>query len=142
MKRARSTVAGRAPSFADVQARIRRFVADRDWQRYHTPKNLSMALAVEAAELMEIFQWMTPAESRRAKLSAAKLRAARDEVADVLILALNLAGVLGFDPGAAAIDKLARAARKYPAARFNGRYEAAARRQSARRRSTISTSRA
>jgi NTP pyrophosphatase (non-canonical NTP hydrolase) len=108
-------------TFDAVQKKIRAFVAERDWSRFHSPKNLSMALAVEAAELMEIFQWMTTEESRR--LPEKKRRAARDEVADVLILALNLAGVLGFDPADAVVKKLAKAARKYPAKRFRGRYE-------------------
>lgn len=108
---------------AELQEKIRAFVAERDWHRFHSPKNLSMALAVEAAELMEIFQWMTTEESRGKSLPEKKRRAARDEVADVLILALNLATVLGFDPAEAVATKLARVARKYPAKRYRGRYE-------------------
>lgn len=111
------------PTFALLQERIRAFVEERDWRRFHSPKNLSMALAVEAAELLEIFQWMTPEESRKRRLPEKKRRAARDEVADVLILALNLANVLGFDPAEAVAAKLERVARKYPAKRYRGRYE-------------------
>ncbi len=111
----------RRKTLAELQADIRRFVDAREWRRFHSPKNLSMALAVEAAELMEIFQWMTAEESRA--LPPKKRSAAADEVGDVLLLALNLAQVLEIDPAAAVSRKLRRAARKYPVHRYRGRYE-------------------
>ena len=92
---------------------LREFCAARDWHRYHTPKNLVMALSVEAAELVEHFQWSTPEESL--DLPAAKRAAVADEVADVLIYLTELADVLGIDPIAAARDKIVKNAAKYPA---------------------------
>ena len=94
---------------------LRQFAAARDWRRYHTPKNLAMALIVEAAELVEQFQWATPDESR--SLSAEKAAAVRDEVADVLIYLVEMADVLEIDLIAAARDKIAKNALKYPAPR-------------------------
>jgi NTP pyrophosphatase (non-canonical NTP hydrolase) len=92
---------------------LRRFAAARDWQPFHTPKNLAMAMIVEAAELVEHFQWLTPEQSLA--LSTEKLAEVRDEVADTLIYLVELADVLGIDPLAAARDKIAKNAVKYPA---------------------------
>jgi NTP pyrophosphatase (non-canonical NTP hydrolase) len=101
----------------DLQAELRHFAAERDWQPFHTPKNLSTALMVEAAELAEIFQWMTPEQSRKAMLEPeAKARVA-EEVADVLLYLLQVADHCQIDIIQAAMQKLARNAQKYPATR-------------------------
>ena len=92
---------------------LREFAAARDWRGFHTPKNLAMALIVEAAELVEHFQWATPDES--CSLSPEKAAAVRDEVADVLIYLVEMADVLDIDLIAAARDKIAKNALKYPA---------------------------
>ena len=92
---------------------LREFCAARDWHRYHTPKNLVMALSVEAAELVEHFQWATPEESLNP--AVAKRADVADEIADVLIYLTELADVLGIDPIAAAREKIAKNALKYPA---------------------------
>jgi len=92
---------------------LRVFCAARDWHRYHTPKNLVMALSVEAAELVEHFQWATPEESLN--LDAAKREAVADEIADVLIYLTELADVTGIDMIAAARAKIVKNAVKYPA---------------------------
>ncbi|MCX8086853.1 MAG: nucleotide pyrophosphohydrolase [Rhodocyclaceae bacterium] len=92
---------------------LREFAAARDWGRYHTPKNLAMAMIVEAAELVEHFQWATPEESLAPPPE--KLAAIRDEVADTLIYLVELADRLGIDLIAAARDKIAKNAIKYPA---------------------------
>ncbi|MDK9702800.1 MAG: nucleotide pyrophosphohydrolase [Sulfuritalea sp.] len=92
---------------------LRAFCAARDWHRYHTPKNLVMALSVEAAELVEHFQWATPEESLA--LAPEKRAEVADEIADVLIYLTELADVLGIDPIAAARDKIVKNAVKYPA---------------------------
>jgi NTP pyrophosphatase (non-canonical NTP hydrolase) len=94
---------------------LREFAAARDWRGFHTPKNLAMALIVEAAELVEHFQWATPDESCR--LSPEKAAAVRDEVADVLIYLVEMADVLDIDLIAAARDKVAKNALKYPVPR-------------------------
>ena len=92
---------------------LRAFCAARDWHRYHTPKNLVMALSVEAAELVEHFQWATPEESMA--LPPEKRAEVADEIADVLIYLTELADVLGIDPIAAAREKIVKNAAKYPA---------------------------
>ena len=92
---------------------LRAFCAARDWHRYHTPKNLVMALSVEAAELVEHFQWATPEESLA--LAPEKRAEVADEIADVLIYLTELADVLGIDPIAAAREKIVKNAAKYPA---------------------------
>ena len=91
---------------------LRAFCAARDWHRFHTPKNLVMALSVEAAELVEHFQWATPEESQN--LVPAKRAEVADEIADVLIYLTELADVLGIDPIAAAREKIVKNAVKYP----------------------------
>lgn len=91
---------------------VRSFARERGWEKYHTPKNLSMALAVEAAELMEIFQWMTPAEC--SELTPQQKVHAGEELADITIYALRLFDVLGIDPESAVNDKIRKNARKYP----------------------------
>lgn len=97
----------------DLRDALREFCAARDWHRYHTPKNLVMALSVEAAELVEHFQWSTPEES--IALDDAKRAEVADEIADVLIYLTELADVLGIDPIAAAREKILKNAAKYPA---------------------------
>ncbi len=92
---------------------LREFAAARDWRQYHTPKNLAMAMIVEAAELVEHFQWATPEESLTP--SAEKLGEIRDEVADTLIYLVELADALDIDLIAAARDKIVKNAIKYPA---------------------------
>jgi len=103
------------PSITDLTTlrdALRDFCAARDWHRYHTPKNLVMALSVEAAELVEHFQWATPEESLA--LAPEKRAEVADEIADVLIYLTELADVLGIDPITAARDKIVKNAVKYP----------------------------
>lgn len=92
---------------------LREFAAARDWRQYHTPKNLAMAMIVEAAELVEHFQWSTPEESLSPE--PGKLEEIRDEVADTLIYLVELADALDIDLIAAARDKMVKNAIKYPA---------------------------
>lgn len=103
----------------DLARRLRVFARDRDWDRFHTPKNLAMALAVEAAELMEHFQWLDGGES--AQLDNATLKGVREEIGDVLIYLVRLADRLGIDPLAAARDKMVINQRKYPAQKVRGK---------------------
>ena len=97
---------------ATLRDALRDFCAERNWHRYHTPKNLVMALSVEAAELVEHFQWATPEESQN--LAPGKRAEVADEIADVLIYRTELADVLGIDPIAAAREKIVKNAVKYP----------------------------
>ncbi|MEO7752757.1 MAG: DUF429 domain-containing protein [Terracoccus sp.] len=95
--------------------RIRAFSAERDWEQFHTPKNLAMALSVEVSELVEIFQWLTPEESA-AVMAGDRRQDVLDEVADVTTYLLRLVDVLGIDLDAALADKTVRNAERYPAA--------------------------
>ena len=101
-----------------LRRHIREFAEARAWERYHTPKNLVMALSVEAAELLEPFQWLTPEQSQ--DLSAEQHEAVRQEIADVLIYLTRLADLLDIDLLDAAADKLALNARKYPVEKARG----------------------
>ena len=97
---------------------LRRFADERDWDQFHAPKNLAMALSVEAAELLEHFQWLGEDESRR--LPAEKLTQVGDEMADVLLYLVRLADKLGVDLAAAARRKMQVNAQKYPPERARG----------------------
>jgi NTP pyrophosphatase (non-canonical NTP hydrolase) len=102
----------------ELKARVREFVAERDWERFHSPKNLAMALSVEASELVELFQWLTEEES--AALDAVRRRRVAEELADVLWFLVRLADRLDVDLLAAAESKLAANEAKYPADRVRG----------------------
>jgi len=101
---------------------IRQFVEERDWRQFHAPKNVSMALAIEAAELMEHFQWLDAEASRKLPDDAAKLAAIGEELADVIGYALALANELGIDVSDTIRAKMIKNAQKYPAKEFRGRY--------------------
>lgn len=101
---------------------VRSFVAERDWQQFHSPKNLSMALAIEAAELMEHFQWIDAERSRRVADDPAKREAVADELADVLCYVLALANELQIDLSDAVRVKMQKNRDKYPAEQYRGRY--------------------
>ena len=104
-------------NIANLQATLRHFAAEREWQPFHTPKNLATALMVEAAELAEVFQWMTPEESREAHLDAVSKQRIGAEIADVLLYLLRVADHTQVDVEQAVKDKLVRNAQKYPAKR-------------------------
>jgi dCTP diphosphatase len=105
-------------SIAALQQQLKDFAAARDWDQFHSPKNLSMALAVEAAELVEEFQWLSEDASRQ--LTGERRERVRLEAADVFIYLLRLADKLGIDLLAAAADKMELNERKYPAERVRG----------------------
>ena len=105
-------------SIEQLREALRQFAAERDWDQFHSPKNLSMALIVEAAELLEHFQWMSEPES--AALSSAKHAEVRAEMADVFIYLVRLADRLDVDLLQAASDKIRLNALRYPADQFRG----------------------
>lgn len=104
--------------FEDLKQRLVEFARDRDWEQFHSPKNLSMALIVEAGELLEHFQWLTQDESY--KLSPEKLKAVELELADILIYLTRIAGKLNVDLFAAALKKMDLNEQKYPAETVRG----------------------
>ena len=106
---------------ADLRAIVRQFVAEREWQPFHNPKNLSGSIAIEAAELMEIFQWLTAEQSQDTVHDPSALQHAREELADVFIYCIALANVLNIDLGQAIHDKMAVNAVKYPVETVRGR---------------------
>ena len=101
-----------------LRDRVRAFAAERDWDQFHSPKNLAMALAAESGEMLEIFQWLTEAQSR--SLDAKTQARAAEEVADILLYLLRLCDQLGIDPVAAAGRKIEENARKYPVDKARG----------------------
>src|SRR4051812_22120951 len=105
------------------------FVNERDWRQFHSPKNLSMSLAIEAAELMEHFQWIDVPESREAVNDLARLSPIAEELADVLCYSFALANELGLDIDTIVREKMAKNALKYPADEFRGRYGSGDRKQ-------------
>lgn len=102
----------------ELQEKLRAFVAARDWAQFHSPKNLAGGLATEAAEILEIFLWLTEAES--SQLSADKLASLRDEIGDVQLYLVNLADKFALDPLDCALAKLAANEAKYPVERVRG----------------------
>ncbi|MBJ6978393.1 nucleotide pyrophosphohydrolase [Luteimonas sp. MC1895] len=102
----------------ELQAALRRFADERDWGQFHSPKNLAVSLSLEAAEVLEHFQWLTEAQSRT--LDDARRQAVAHEIADVLLYLLQLSDRLGIDPMQAAREKLALNAERYPADKARG----------------------
>ncbi len=103
-----------------IQQQLREFAQARDWEQFHSPKNLAIALAVEAAELVEPFQWMKEEDSRRLSENAADYAQVREEIADVLIYLLRLADQLDIDLEQAVAEKMRLNAEKYPVALARG----------------------
>jgi NTP pyrophosphatase (non-canonical NTP hydrolase) len=99
------------PAILNLQ---RSFVKERQWEKFHTPKNLSMALAGEAAELMEIFQWLSSTESKTVMKNPVKAKAVSHEMADVFYYLLRLADVLGINLEEAFLEKMEHNQAKYP----------------------------
>lgn len=112
-----------ATTLADLKGRVLAFVRERDWEQFHSPKNLSMALAAETGELMEHFLWATPEQSRAIASEPAKRSKIADELADVVIYALEFANITGLDVAAAIEAKMAANAKKYPVEKARGRSE-------------------
>lgn len=104
----------------EVRQFLRRFAAERDWEQFHTPKNLAMALAGEAGELLEIFQWLTVEESAKIMDDGERAQAVADELADVLQYVVRLADVLGVDLSEALWRKLRSNEARYPADEVQG----------------------
>jgi len=116
-------MADSSTTIAELREIVRRFVEERDWKQFHSPKNLVMSLAIEVAELMEHFQWIDAAESRRISKEPEKVAEVREEIADVLCYLLAIANELEIDLSDAMRDKMVKNAVKYPADLSRGRYD-------------------
>lgn len=110
-----------ATTLAEIKTKVLAFARERDWEQFHSPKNLSMALAAEAGELMEHFLWSTPEHSIAVAHDPAKRTRIADELADVVIYAVEFANATGLDLAAAIEAKMAANAQKYPVEKAKGR---------------------
>jgi len=102
---------------------VKQFIDERDWQKYHNPKNLAMSISIEAAELMEFFQWLTMEESILLKDNKAKFEKIKEEVADIIIYCLSIGNVLDIDLSKAILDKIEKNKSKYPISKYKGNFE-------------------
>jgi NTP pyrophosphatase (non-canonical NTP hydrolase) len=109
-------------TLAELRKLVNDFVDRRDWHQFHAPKNLAMSMAIEAAELMEHFQWASAEQSRQVVEAPERLEAVADELADVFCYGLALANELGLDLATALRRKIAKNDRKYPVEEYRGRY--------------------
>jgi NTP pyrophosphatase (non-canonical NTP hydrolase) len=109
-------------SVAELKQVVAEFVAERDWQQFHSPKNLSMAMAIEVAELMEHFQWISMEDSRQLQGDSQKREQVAEELSDVFCYLLAMANELQIDLADSLLAKMQKNRRKYPADEFRGRY--------------------
>jgi dCTP diphosphatase len=116
-----AALADSVTTISELKSRVLAFVHEREWEQFHSPKNLSMALAAETGELMEHFLWATPEQSRAIANEPAKRAKIADELADVVIYAIEFANMTGLDISAAIEAKMAANARKYPVEKARGR---------------------
>lgn len=110
-------------TIAGIKEHVLAFAQERDWEQFHSPKNLSMALAAEAGELMEHFLWSTPDASREIACVPAKRAKIEEELADVVIYAMEFANITGIDVSQAIWKKMKSNALKYPVEKARGRSE-------------------
>ena len=108
-------------TLTNLRQRVAEFIAARDWEQFHTPKNLSASIAIEAAEILEHFQWLTEQQAAAAMQDEEKLAAVVDEMADVVIYVLSLANALGVDVSQAVLGKLERNEERFPADEWRGK---------------------
>lgn len=107
-------------TIAELCSGVQRFVDERDWGQFHNPKDLSVSLCIEAAELLELFQWLRPEEVARTSREPETRACVASELADVLIYSLGLANALDLDVTTAVMEKLAANAHKYPTDHYQG----------------------
>jgi dCTP diphosphatase len=110
-----------ATTIGEIKARVLAFAREREWEQFHAPKNLSMALAAEAGELMEHFLWSTPDASREVVNDPKKRQQIEEELADVVIYAIQFSNMAGIDLAAAIESKMTANAAKYPVEKAKGR---------------------
>lgn len=109
-------------TFEELKCIIQQFVDERDWQKYHNPKNLAMSISIESAELMEIFQWLTMEESILLKNNKAKFEKIKEEIADIIIYCISLGSILDIDLSKAILEKIEKNKSKYPTSKYKGNF--------------------
>ncbi|MEW6606893.1 MAG: nucleotide pyrophosphohydrolase [bacterium] len=110
-------------TFETLKKLVEEFIAERNWQKYHNPKNLAMSISIESAELMEIFQWLTLEESIGLKDNKEKFEQIKEEVADIIIYCLSLSNILNIDLNQAILEKIEKNKAKYPTFKYKGNFE-------------------
>lgn len=106
--------------FEKLKSKVRHFVRERDWEKYHTPKDLAIAIAVEAGELLDLFQWMKDSEMDKIKGNKNLMERIESELADVINHCLSMANALDIDIGKIVLAKLKETERKYPKEKYKG----------------------
>jgi NTP pyrophosphatase (non-canonical NTP hydrolase) len=109
-------------TFAAVKSLIEKFIQDRDWKKFHTPRNLAESICIESAELLEIFQWTTADEAKSMVKDAAELKKIQEELADILIYCISMLNATGTDIVKALLNKIRKNETKYPSEVFKGTY--------------------
>lgn len=120
--RKEESVNDKTTTVAELIKLMEDFVAERHWQPFHDPKNLSASIAIEAAELMEHFQWLRSDQLEAVRDDTEAMSAIREELADIVAYALSFAATMGIDVSSALQDKMRKNAQKYPADRFRGTF--------------------
>lgn len=110
-------------SFDTLKKLVKQFIDERDWQKYHNPKNLAMSISIESAELMELFQWLSLEESILLKENKLKFEKIKEEIADIIIYCISLGNVLDIDISKAILDKIEKNKAKYPTSKYKGNFE-------------------
>lgn len=105
----------------DLKSAVRKFVHDRDWEKYHNPKDLAESICIEAAELLELFQWITPDEALSCKDVPSKVRRIEEELADIIIYGLSMANTMKIDVTKIIAGKLERNRIRYPVEKYRGK---------------------
>lgn len=108
-------------SVEDLKNAVRKFIHERDWEKYHNPKDLAESICIEAAELLQLFQWVTLEQSRELKIDPSKVKRVEEELADVVIYCLSMANTLEVDLAKAVLEKIELNEKKYPADLYKGR---------------------
>ena len=108
-------------SVVDLKDAVQSFVKERDWEKYHNPKDLAESICIEAAELLQLFQWIKPEETEQFKNDPAKVQRIKEELADVLIYCLSMANTLNIDLTTAIKEKIEHNKKKYPAEQYKGK---------------------
>ena len=106
---------------ADLKEAVRKFVHERDWEKYHNPKNLAESICIEAAELLQLFQWTNSEETAKVKTDANKMTHIKEELADVMIYCVSMANTLEIDLTNAIIAKIENNKKRYPIEEYRGK---------------------
>jgi len=105
----------------DLISKVRLFLKERDWEKYHNPKDLAESICIEAAEVLQLFQWIKPEESEQFKNAPSKVQRIKEELADVLIYCLSMSNTLNIDLTTAILEKIEHNKKKYPKERYKGK---------------------